>query len=243
MKKFFLFAAAVATALTVNAATVKVLNEVANYIDFQALSVADPSMTSHVVTSTDPYELPNGTKLVGFAKSDGSEAENKWNVKENYNTMLPTPTWEGVDSLEVGTMFRAASGTTIVLGEFTTTSDGQVIVFYQPNGDSDRGVSISVFGEEIEGTNLTGSGVKIDGVRPGYAGFIALPAGVYDAGDVVIKLVSNTSNIFGVAITALPTSAVDNVKADAKTIKTIENGQVVIIKNGVKYNALGTEIR
>ena len=38
-------------------------------------------------------------------------------------------------------------------------------------------------------------------------------------------------------------TAVDNIKADAKTIKTIENGQVVIIKNGVKYNALGTEIR
>ena len=243
MKKFFLFAAAVATALTVNAATVKVLNEVANYIDFQALSVADPDMTSRTVTSTDPYELPNGTKLVGFAKSDGSEAKNEWNVKNAYNTMLPTPTWEGVDSLEVGTMFRAGSGTTIVLGEFTTTSDGQLIVFYQPNGDSDRGVSISVFGEEVEGTNLTGSGVKIDGVRPGYAGFIALPAGVYDAGDVVIKLVTNTSNIFGVTITALPTSAVDNIKADAKTIKTIENGQVVIIKNGVKYNALGTEIR
>ena len=243
MKKFFLFAAAVATALTVNAATVKVLNEVANYIDFQALSVADPDMIAHTVTSEDPYELANGTILLGHQKEDGSEAQNTWNVKNAYNTMLPTPTWEGVDSLEVGTMFRAGSGTTIVLGEFTTTSDGQVIVFYQPNGDSERGVSISVFGEEVEGTNLTGSGVKIDGVRPGYAGFIALPAGVYDAGDVVIKLVTNTSNIFGVTITALPTSAVDNVKASAKTIKTIENGQVVIIKNGVKYNALGTEIR
>ena len=38
-------------------------------------------------------------------------------------------------------------------------------------------------------------------------------------------------------------TAVDNVNADVKTVKTIENGQLVIIKNGVKYNALGAEVR
>lgn len=245
MKKLFIFAAAVLAALTVNAQTVKVLNEVANYIDFQALSEAIPSMTSAVITSTDTYELPNGSILKGHQKEDGSEAENKWNVKEGYNTMLPTPTWEGVDSLKVGTMFRAASGTTIELGAFYTNAAGQVVVYYQPNGDSERGVEVYVYGESVTGTNLTGSGVKIDGVRPGYAGYIDLPAGTYDAGDVVIKLVTNTSNIFGVAITAIadPEQGVENVNADVKTVKTIENGQLVILKNGVKYNALGTEIR
>jgi hypothetical protein len=246
MKKIFLFAAAVVAAMTINAQENNVVNlaDVANYIDFQALSVSDPAMTQHTLTSTDPYELANGTKLVGFAKSDGSEAENKWNVKENYNTTLPTPDVEGIDSLVVGTMFRAASGTTIELGAFKTSEDGGLAVFYQPNGDSERGVEITVYGEVVEGANLTGSGVKVDGVRPGYVGIIMLPAGSYDAGDVVIKLVVNTSNIFGVAIEKLtdPT-AVDNITASAKAIKTIENGQVVIIKNGVKYNALGTEIR
>jgi len=246
MKKFFLFVAAVLTALTITAdeKTVVVLNEVANYIDFQALSVSDPAMTQATVTSVDPYELANGTILLGFQKSDGSEAENKWNVKESYNTTLPTPSWEGVDSLKVGTMFRAASGTTIHLGEFTTNADGQLFVFYQPNGDDERGVEIYVNEEQVTGTNLTGVGNKIDGVRPGYAGFISLDAGSYAAGDVVIKLVKNTSNIFGVAITALVPQGVENVSAsNVKSVKTIENGQVVIIKNGVKYNVLGTEVR
>ena len=82
MKKFFLLVAAVA-ALTVNAQTVVELADVANYIDFQALSVSDPAMTSAVITSTTPYELANGTVLTGFAKSDGTEAENKWNVKDS----------------------------------------------------------------------------------------------------------------------------------------------------------------
>ncbi len=243
MKKIFLFAAAVVAAMTINAEPVVVtLPEISNYIDFQALSVSDPAMTSSVVTSTAPYELANGSKLVGFLKSDGTEAENKWNAKESYNTTMPTPTWNGVDSLKVGTMFRAASGTTIELGAFTTSAEGGLAVFYQPNGDSERGVEVYVYGELVEGTDLTGSGAKIDGIRPAYAGFITLPAGSYDAGDVVIKLVVNTSNIFGVSIEKLQAQGVENVKDAVKAVKTFENGQLVIIKNGVKYNALGAQL-
>ena len=36
--------------------------------------------------------------------------------------------------------------------------------------------------------------------------------------------------------------AIDNVEAGVKTVKTFENGQLVIIKNGVKYNALGAAL-
>lgn len=242
MKKIFLFAAAVATALTINAQTVVVLNEVANYLDFQALSEADANMTKSTVTSTTPYELANGTKLVGFLKSDGTEAENKWNAKEKYNTTMPTPSWEGVDSLKVGTMFRAASGTTIELGAFTTNADGKLVIYYQPNGDSERGFEISVNGEVVSGTNLTGVGNKINGIRPAYAGEITLPAGSYDAGDVVIKTVVNTSNLFGVRIEKLQGQGVENIKISNKATKRFENGQMVIIKNGVKYNVIGVQL-
>ena len=38
-------------------------------------------------------------------------------------------------------------------------------------------------------------------------------------------------------------SAVINVNNDAKSLKTIENGQIIIIRDGVRYNMLGTEIR
>ena len=244
MKKIFLFAAAVVAAMTINAQepNVVVLSDVANYIDFQALSVSDADMTKATVTSTAPYELANGTKLVGFLKSDGSEAANSWNVKESYNTTMPTPTWNGVDSLKVGTMFRAASGTTIELGAFTTSADGKLVVYYQPNGDSERGVEISVYGEVVTGTDLTGSGAKIDGIRPAYAGEITLAAGSYDAGDVVIKLVVNTSNIFGIRIEKLQGQGVENVNEAVKAVKFFENGQLVILKNGVKYNALGVAL-
>ena len=36
--------------------------------------------------------------------------------------------------------------------------------------------------------------------------------------------------------------AIDNVEAGVKAVKTFENGQLVIIKNGVKYNALGAAL-
>ena len=246
MKKFFLFAAAAIAAMTINAQepNVVVLSDVANYIDFQALSVSDADMTKATVTSTAPYTLANGTVLKGFLKTDGTEAANSWNVKPSYNTTMPTPAWDGVDSLKAGTMFRAASGTTIALGSFVTTEAGKLVVYYQPNGDSERGVEVSVYGEVVAGNNLTGSGAKINNIRPAYAGEIDLAAGTYDAGDVVIKLISNTSNIFGVRIEKLQggSQGINDVNAEVKAVKRFENGQLVIIKNGVKYNALGAQL-
>ena len=38
-------------------------------------------------------------------------------------------------------------------------------------------------------------------------------------------------------------TAIDNTEVEAKAIKTFENGQLVIIKNGVKYNATGAIVK
>ncbi len=38
-------------------------------------------------------------------------------------------------------------------------------------------------------------------------------------------------------------TAVDNIEAAPKAVKLIENGQLVIIKNGVRYNAAGSQIK
>ena len=244
MKKIFLFAAAIVAAMAVNAADPVVVSvaDYANYIDFQALSVSDANMTKATITSEAPYTLANGTVLKGFKKSDNSEAEVKWNVKSKYDTNLPTPNWDGVDSLTVGTMLRAASNASIVLGAFKTSAEGKLVVYYQPNGDSERGVVISVYGEVVTGTDLTGSGAKINGIRPAYAGEITLPVGDYDAGDVVIKLITNTSNIFGVRIEKLQGQGVENVNVNTKAEKFFRDGQLIIRKNGVEYNALGAEL-
>ena len=241
MKKIFSFAVALFAAMAINAQdkVVVVLSDVANYIDFQALTVSDPSMTSSTVTSTDFYTLANGSILKGFQKSDGSETANSWNVKEAYNTTLPTPKWDGVDSLKVGTMWRAGSSSSIELGAFQTSDAGKLVVYFQPNGDSDRGVDVIILGgEPIE---VKESGVKIDGIRPGYAAEFDLAKGSYDAGDVIIKLNTNTSNIFGVRIEKLQEeTALENVSASAKAQKVFRNGQMLILKEGVYYTMLGS---
>ena len=240
MKKFFLFAAAIVAAMTINAQTVVVLNEVANYIDFEALSKSDADMTAATIDSEHFYTLGNGSVLKGYKNAEGAEASVEWNTKDTYNTTMPTPEWQGVDSLKAGTMFRAASGVSIELGAFKTKAAGKLVVYFQPNGDSNRGVEISLYGDVL-GT-FEKSGVKIDNIRPAYAAEVELPAGVYDAGDVVIKLVVNKSNIFGVRIEALQGEGIDNVSESVKAVKTFENGQLVIIKNGVRYNALGAKL-
>lgn len=47
----------------------------------------------------------------------------------------------------------------------------------------------------------------------------------------------------GGSLEILIESAVENVTNQAKTVKRIENGQVVFIRDGVRFNVLGTEIR
>ena len=37
-------------------------------------------------------------------------------------------------------------------------------------------------------------------------------------------------------------TAISNTAAESKAVKFFENGQLVILKNGVKYNALGAQL-
>lgn len=49
--------------------------------------------------------------------------------------------------------------------------------------------------------------------------------------------------VAGGLIEILEETAVETVTNNAKSVKRIENGQIIIYRNGVRYNALGTEIR
>lgn len=49
--------------------------------------------------------------------------------------------------------------------------------------------------------------------------------------------------VAGGTIEILEETAVETVTNNAKSVKRIENGQIIIYRNGVRYNALGTEIR
>ena len=59
---------------------------------------------------------------------------------------------------------------------------------------------------------------------------------------VVLKQIMLNEGIAEVILPGSP-SGIEEIEAGAKAVKKVENGQLVIIKNGVKYNALGTEIK
>ncbi len=235
MKKFFLFAAAVVAAMTVSAGDIIVIEDYCNYINFQAVTASTTVPTS--VESTW-YVFDNGTVCKGFQKSDGSEASNSWNVKEtNTANTFPMPDEAAIDSAKWGTVFRAASGSSIELGEFELKQAGKVEVFFQPNGTGERGLSIAYGEDVVEFKKEYGN------KNEAYKVVLDLAASTYDAGDIIVKVLGNTINIAGINIVGLEASqAIDNVNAAVKTVKTFENGQVVIIKNGVKYNALGAQL-
>ena len=49
-------------------------------------------------------------------------------------------------------------------------------------------------------------------------------------------------NVTDIVLVGDFTTAIDNTVMESKATKTFENGQLVIIKNGVKYNALGAQL-
>ena len=234
MKKFFLFAAAVIAAMTVNAQepNILVVQEYCNYVHFQSVTSETPVPTSLEDTW---YVFENGTVCKGFKKSDETEAANSWNIKGSPTAnSFPMPEEASIDSVKWGSVFRAASGSSIELGAFKLNADGAVEVFYQPNGTSERGISIT-YDEPLEFLRAqSDKNVAYKVVYP-------LSAGQYDAGDIVIKVLTSTINIAGINIVGLQSQGVENVFESAKAVKTFENGQLVIIKNGVRYNALGVK--
>ena len=60
------------------------------------------------------------------------------------------------------------------------------------------------------------------------------------AGEYIFTWTYETNTL---AITFPNATAIDNIRVAGKAVKTIENGQMIIIKNGVKYNAIGTIVK
>ena len=49
-------------------------------------------------------------------------------------------------------------------------------------------------------------------------------------------------NVTDIVLVGNFSTAIDNTVIESKAVKTIENGQLVIIKNGVRFNALGAQL-
>jgi hypothetical protein len=49
-------------------------------------------------------------------------------------------------------------------------------------------------------------------------------------------------NVTDIVLVGDFSSAIDHNAVETKAVKTIENGQIVILKTGIRYNALGVQL-
>lgn len=231
MKKFFLFAAAIVAAMTVNAKVVTFAEIVDNTAADAAKSAFDDAFEYANIETKGVANSAGDAYLVEVRQVEGTT---EWGVT----------TLKLVDEEQVYFEFKDGGANKLVMKAYKE--------YVQPNGkaaclvitDLSVGDKVKInlkkaLNKEalIEGATVTKHNFDSDVVELEAAAEEIRVYSKNEAGDADAKWQIASVVIGG------DESAVDNVKADAKTIKTIENGQVVIIKNGVKYNALGTEIR
>jgi len=230
MKKFFLFAAAVVAAMSVNARVVTFAGIVDNTDKDAAKTAFDAAFEYENIETAGVANTAGDAYLVEVKQVAGTE---EW----------------GVTTLKL-------VGEEQVYFEFKDKNDGKLVMkaykeYVQPNGkaaclvitDLSVGDKVKInlkkaLNKEamIEGATVTKHNFDSDVVE--------LEAAAEEI-RVYSKSESDTDAKWQVASVEIGAgeTAVENVNATVKSVKTIENGQLVIIKNGVKYNALGTEIR
>ena len=100
------------------------------------------------------------------------------------------------------------------------------------------------FAEDAAFAEGTQSNITINGVtvrnqfKNGYSFTAGKKYNIYG----VVTIYSSKPQVYFITAEVASGTAIDNTVVSEKAIKMFENGQLIIIKNGVKYNALGSVI-
>ncbi len=232
MKKFFLFTAAIVAALTVNAKVID-LSAVGTSIDDWTVTEAtlngdnsDPDKGKYV------YDIKAGVPSESFVKAEPDVVFQIKNGSDKAKAFVvyPGKCYEFGGKNGILILKNTAAGDKILLtvaakggtaanfadesGAFPVNAVAVSADLTLPAKGSDGGDEQGYVWRELEYTSLGGE-VQIKEF-----------AGGYRISKVIIG--------FG--------EGIDNVNTGVKTVKTFENGQLVIIKNGVRYNALGAQL-
>ena len=201
-------------------------------VNYKHLAGSD-SPDSILITTT------KGQEEVTFRYKNGSDKNNVIKCAENFMQMDSKNFEIWVDSVK--------SGDTIV---FVVTAKGSAPTFdvaystasylqpYMPEDDTDPCFT--------DGAVLTASDARVD---ENYIGWQDLVYVVAEGGHSRVRI-KETANGFRIAKIlvgayrgeAPADQAIENVNTTVKAVKVFENGQLVIIKNGVRYNSLGAQL-
>ena len=240
MKKFFLFAAAAIAALTVNAKVLD-LSAVGTEIDQWTIGAQATlnSSASDEAKGKYIYDIKGGEANETFITSEPSVVFQTKNTSDKAKafSIYPGKCFEFGGKNGILVLKGTAAGDKIVLtvaakgGTAANFKDGADPAQYPKNAQA-VSADLTLPAKDKEKANTEGYD------QEGYAWkeleFLSL------GGDVEIKEFDGGYRISKIQVG--DSQGVENVNADVKAVKTFENGQLVIIKNGVRYNALGAAL-
>ncbi len=232
MKKIFLFAAAVVAALTVNAKVVD-LTAIGTTIDEWTVSEATLNAdNSDEAAGKYVYDIKGGVASESFVKAEPSVVFQIKNGSDKAKAFVVYP----------GKCYEFGGKNGILIIKGTTAGDAIVLSV------AAKGSTAANFAD-AEGTYPKNAvAVSTDLTLPAKGSEGADEQGYvwktleYTSlgGDVEIKEFAGGYRIKAIQVGA--TQAIDNIEAGEKTVKFFENGQLIILKNGVRYNALGAKL-
>ncbi len=230
MKKIFLFAAALVAAMTVNA---KVIN-LKGIVDTTSVDNAKASMEA-------AFEFTN-TYIKGEQDSKGKPYAQVY--QKDASTDWETSVIELKADDQVSFAFKDGNADKLVLKAYES--------YFQPNG---KAVCLIISGLKADDKvklnfkSALNKKASVDGAKEGALIELNADAIELTASGEEIRLYSkdneaNAEAKWQIISVELPggDQAIDNVEVTEKAVKTFENGQLVIIKNGVRYNALGAKL-
>lgn len=232
MKKIFLFAAAVVAAMTVNA----------KVIDFTAVGTAIADWTISEATLNATESNAEVGKYVYDIKADVAS--------ESYINAEPNVVFQIKNGSDKAKAFVVYPGKCYEYGG----KNGILIIKNTQVGDAIK-LTVAAKGStaanfDVEGFPVNASAVSTDLTLPAKGAQGADEDGytwkeleyISLGGEVQIKEGNGGYRIKAIQIGDAGTQGVDNVNAAEKATKVFENGQLIILKNGVRYNAIGAKL-
>jgi len=222
MKKLFLLAAVFAASLAANAADAKMWN-VSDWtsITNKDTLIATFTMDGMTVTATDAKKNNKYNAFV-MVEDNSKKGKDGKGTEFNFTRRLKLG---GAGAATYRTIqFPVAKGQIIEIWGMSSSGDtGQE---RDVNLDSEFGTTVKTF-EKVAGDALQYLVYKYEG----------------DATSLLFYSKAGGFNVYAIRVGADVPTGIENTAAETKVVKTFENGQLVIIKNGVKYNATGAVVK
>ena len=237
MKKIFTFVVVALAAMTLNAEELSLGSNDSSCKYAPVYGVqGDRVHCSQVIYTADELEAIKGGKITKLTFVQRSKSNNDWS---GISISLKEVDFDAFESTE----FVSIDGATVIYSNNIKAKESLEVVLELATPFEYKGGNLLLDSRKtVAGGTYSSSSWK---------GFNATEQSSYR-----VNSAYNSSGTFptegvrsygrpDVTITYVPaeTTAIDNVEAEQTTVKRFENGQLVIIRDGVKYNAIGAIVK